>query len=58
MSRPIDLIIGKIEELYSDRNAGWEAFFKADYAMDKLVDEIADLKKEVKRLKEKIKSRG
>jgi len=51
MSRPIDLLIGKIEELHSDRNAGWEAFFKSEYRMDELVDEIVRLKAEIRRLK-------
>jgi len=58
MIRPIDLIIGKIEELHSDRNTGWEAFFKADYQVEKLIDEIADLKKEIKRLKELLRRRS
>lgn len=48
LGRPIDYIIGRIEELDSDRSAGWEAFYKVDYENEKLKEEIARLKKELR----------
>jgi hypothetical protein len=46
-----DMIIGKVEALYDDRNAAWEAYFKSEYLLDELQDEVVRLKKEIKRLK-------
>jgi len=51
MGRPIDLVIGKIEEIHNDRCAGWEAFYKKDYENEELREEIAKLKAEIRRLK-------
>jgi hypothetical protein len=58
MARPLDLIIGKIEELHQDKCAGWDAFYKADYELDKAIDEIAKLKKQIKELKSGSKIKG
>lgn len=51
MGRPIDLVIGKIEDLEDDRNAGWSAYYKKDYENEELREEIARLKAEIRRLK-------
>lgn len=51
MSRPIDLVIGKIEDIETDRLAGWQAFYKKDYENEELREEIAKLKAEIRRLK-------
>lgn len=51
MGRPIDLVIGKIEDLENDRQAGWEAFYRKDYENEELREEIAKLKDEIRRLK-------
>lgn len=51
MGRPIDLVVGKIEELAIDRDAGWQAFYKKDYENEELREEITKLKSEIRRLK-------
>lgn len=51
MGRPIDLVIGKIEEIHEDRCAGWQAYYKKDYENEELREEIAKLKSEIRRLK-------
>ena len=51
MGRPIDLVIGKIEEIHQDRCAGWQAFNKKDFENEELREEIAKLKAEIRRLK-------
>lgn len=51
MGKPIDLVIGKIEDLENDRQAAWEAFYKKDYENEELREEIAELKAEIRRLK-------
>lgn len=51
MGRPIDFVIGKIEDIESDRQAGWNAFYKKDYENEELREEIAKLKAEIRRLK-------
>lgn len=57
MSRQIDLVVGKIEELEIDRMAGWEAFYKKDYENDELREEIARLKQIIRDLQKGIKAR-
>jgi hypothetical protein len=42
--KPIDLVIGKIEALYDEKEAGWKAYFEAD-------SEIQRLRAIIKRLK-------
>lgn len=49
--KQVDFICGKIENLEHDRCAGWEAFYKKDYENEKLREEIAKLKAEIRRLK-------
>jgi cell division protein FtsB len=51
MGRQIDYVVGKIEDLEDDRQAGWEAFYKKDYENEALREEIAKLKAEIRRLK-------
>lgn len=51
MGRPIDLVIGKIEEMHEDRCAGWQAYYKKDYENDELREEIARLKATIRQLK-------
>ena len=52
MGRPIDLVIGKIEDLETDRLAGWEAYYKKDYENEELREEIARLKAVIRKLRE------
>jgi cell division protein FtsB len=47
-----DLIIGKVEALYQDRNAAWEAYFKSEYRQDEMQDEIIKLKEKIRRLED------
>jgi hypothetical protein len=58
MGRPIELVVGKIMDLEDDRCAGWQAFYKVDYELAKAIDEIADLKAEIRRLKRGRKIKG
>jgi cell division protein FtsB len=51
MGRQVDYVVGKIEALEDDRQAGWEAFYKKDYENEKLREEIAKLKSDIRRLK-------
>ena len=45
-----------IQEEYVDGLAMKEAYFKADYELTKAIDEISDLKAEIKQLKARLKS--
>jgi hypothetical protein len=58
MSRPIDLVIGKIEEMHEDKCAGWEAFYKKDYENEMLREEIAELKQKVRNLQRIVDAAG
>lgn len=49
--KPVDLVVGKIEEMEHDRCAGWDAYYKKDYENDELRRELAKLKAEIRRLK-------
>ena len=51
MGKQIDYVVGRIDEMDSDRNAAWEAFYRVEYENEKLREEIADLKAEIRRLK-------
>ncbi len=53
--KPIDLVVGAIYDLNDDRQAGWSAYFAADNDRDKIIDELADVKEENKRLRQIIK---
>lgn len=55
MGRPIDFVIGKIEDIESDRQAGWEAFYRKDYENEELREEIAKLNKIIRNLRRKKK---
>jgi hypothetical protein len=46
-----------IQEEYVEGRVWKEEFHKAEYALDKAIDEIADLKSEVNRLKKLLRSR-
>jgi cell division protein FtsB len=51
MSKQVDLVVGAIYDLNDDRRAAWSAYIASESEMDKLVDEIVQLKAEIKRLK-------
>jgi hypothetical protein len=57
MGKQIDLVVGAIYDMNDDRQAGWSAYFAADSDRERLIDEIVDLKAEIKRLKEKLNGR-
>jgi hypothetical protein len=57
MRRPIDLIVGKIEELHDDKCAGWEAFYRKDYENEELREEIVRLKTIIRDLQKGIRKR-
>jgi len=44
-----------IQDEWVDGQAWKEAFYKAEYELDKAVDEIAELKKQIKKLRAKKK---
>ena len=47
--RPVDLIVGKIEDMHHEMCAGWKAFRKKDDENDELRLEIERLKKLLRR---------
>jgi hypothetical protein len=49
--KPIDLVVGSIRELDTDRLAGWNAYFKADA-------EIKRLRAAIKRLRKRLSSKS
>lgn len=58
MAKPVDLVIGSIQNMEHDRCAGWSAFYKADYENEELREEIAKLKAEIRRLKNGLQKPG
>jgi hypothetical protein len=55
MAKAIDYVIGTIKNLEHDRCAGWDAFYAADYRLDKYREEIVRLKKIIRELRGKKK---
>jgi hypothetical protein len=51
--RPIDYIIGSIQNLNDDSRAGWQAFYRKDAECDQLRLEIKKLKATISRLRTK-----
>lgn len=43
--RQIDFVIGKIEQLNNDKEAGWEAYFQLEYKYEELLEKYNKLRR-------------